>query len=79
MYVRVPTWLPFRLQIDFNGHHWLASRWRRAGLKFQMEDNALVECDDWKKAQALADDFSLDQLKRDLDGLARQCVPALLE
>ncbi|MBE0540184.1 MAG: MarR family transcriptional regulator [Verrucomicrobia bacterium] len=79
VYVRVPMWLPFRLQIYFNGHNWLASRLRRAGLKFQMEDNALVECADWKKAQALADDFSLDQLKRDLDGLARQCVPALLE
>jgi len=79
VYVRVPTWLPFRLQIYFNGHSWLASRLRRAGVKFQMEDNALVGCADWKKAQALADDFSLDQLKRDLDGLARQCVPALLE
>jgi len=79
VYVRVPTWLPFRLQIYFNGHNWLASRLRRTGLKFQMADNALVECADWKKAQALADDFCLDQLKRDLDGLARQCVPALLE
>src|SRR5829696_7802027 len=69
VYVRVPTWLPFRLQIYFNGHNWLASRLRRAGVKFQMEDNALVECADWKKAQALADDFSLDQLKGDLDGL----------
>ena len=79
VYVRVPTWLPFRLQIYFNGHNWLASRLRRAGLKFQMEDNALVECADWKKAQALADDFSLDQLKGDLEGLARQCVPGLVE
>jgi hypothetical protein len=79
VYVRVPTWLPFRLPIYFNGHHWLASRLRRAGLKFQMEDNALVECADWKKAQALADEFSLDPLQRDLDGLARQGVPALLE
>jgi hypothetical protein len=79
VYVRVPTWLPFRLQIYFNGHNWLASRLRRAGVKFAMEDNALVECADWAKAQALADDFSLDQLKRDLDGLARQCVPVLLD
>lgn len=79
VYVRVPTWLPFRLQIYFNGHNWLASRLRLAGLQFQMEDNALVGCEDWKKAQELADDFSIDQLKRELDGLARQCVPALLE
>jgi hypothetical protein len=79
VYVRVPTWLPFRLQIYFNGHNWLASRLRQTGVRFQMEDNALVECADWTKAQTLADDFSLDQLKRELDGLARQCVPALLE
>lgn len=79
VYVRVPTWLPFRLQIYFNGHNWLASRLRLAGLQFQMEDNALVGCEDWKKAQELADDFSIDQLKRELDGLARQCVPALLK
>lgn len=79
VYVRGPTGLPFRLQIYFNGHHWLANRLRRAGLKFQSEDHALVECADRKKAQALADDFSLDQLKGDLDGLARECVPALLE
>ena len=79
VYVRVPTWLPFRLQIYFNGHNWLASQLRQAGVKFQMEDNVLVGCDDWNKAQALADDFSIDQLKADLDWLARQCVPALLE
>jgi len=79
VYVRVPTGLPFRLQIYFNGHNWLASRLRKAGVKFPMEDNALVECADWKKAPSLADDFSLDQLKHDLDGLARQCVPTLLE
>lgn len=74
VYVRVPTWLPFRLQIYFNGHNWLASQLRQAGVKFQMEDNVLVGCDDWNKAQALADDFSIDQLKADLDWLARQCV-----
>ena len=23
-YLRVPTWAPFRLQVYFNGHQWLA-------------------------------------------------------
>jgi hypothetical protein len=69
VYVRGPTGLPFGLQIYFNGHNWLASRLRRAGLKFPMADNALVECADWQQAQGLADDLALDQLKRDLDGL----------
>jgi hypothetical protein len=30
-YVRVPTWLPCRLQIDYNGHQWLASVLAQAG------------------------------------------------
>lgn len=77
--VRVPAWRPCRRQINFNGHSWRARRRRRAGMKFQREANAMVEGADGAKAQTLADDFSLDQLKRDLDGLARQCVPALLD
>jgi hypothetical protein len=30
-YVRVPTWAPFRLQVYFNGHGWLARQLRQAG------------------------------------------------
>ena len=30
-YVRVPTWLPCRLQIYFNGHNWLAAKLNTAG------------------------------------------------
>ena len=32
VYVRVPTWLPFRLQIYFNGHNWLARRLEEEGI-----------------------------------------------
>ena len=76
-YLRVPTWLPFRLQFYFNGHAWLASELRRAGMAFRMEDNAFVEIADWKAAQALADAFSIQTLHADLDALARQYVPFL--
>jgi hypothetical protein len=31
-YVRVPTWLPCRLQISFNGHNWLAGQLRKQGI-----------------------------------------------
>jgi len=27
-YLRLPTWCPFRLQVYFNGHNWLAARLR---------------------------------------------------
>jgi hypothetical protein len=46
MYVRVPTWLPCRLQICFNAHHWLAARLRKEGVPFEMEDNAFVRIGD---------------------------------
>jgi hypothetical protein len=71
-YLRVPTWLPFRLQFYCNGHPWLAHQLRQAGIAFQMEDNAFVEIADWKAAQTLADGFSIQALHADLDALARQ-------
>jgi hypothetical protein len=39
-YVRVPTWLPCRLQIYFNGHSWLASVLRKRKIDFTLLDNA---------------------------------------
>lgn len=33
VYVRVPTWAPYRLQVYFNGHHWLASRLGEAHVR----------------------------------------------
>ena len=76
-YLRVPTWLPFRLQFYFNGHAWLAHELRQAGIAFGMEDNAFVEIADWNAAQTLADGFSIQALQTDLDALARQYVPFL--
>jgi len=61
MYVRVPTWLPCRLQIYFNAHHWLAGRLRAEGLDFEMQDNAFVRIADWARAQELARSFSVEQ------------------
>jgi len=34
IHVRVPTWLPLRLQVYFNGHNWLARQMDQAGIKF---------------------------------------------
>jgi hypothetical protein len=76
-YLRVPTWLPFRLQFYFNGHAWLANELRRVGMAFRLEDNALVEIANWPAAPTLADGFSIQALHADLDALARQYVPFL--
>lgn len=76
-YLRVPTWLPFRLQFYCNGHSWLARELTRAGVSFRMEDNAFVEVGDWARAQQLSDGFDLKQWHQDLDALAREYVPFL--
>ena len=76
-YLRVPTWLPFRLQFYCNGHAWLARELTRAGIDFAMADNAFVRVGDWAKAQELSDGFELQPWHRDLDALAREYVPFL--
>ena len=77
VYLRVPTWAPFRLQFYCNGHGWLARRLTAAGIGFTPADNAFVRIDDWSRAQALADELSPDRLHRVLDRYARQCCPVL--
>jgi hypothetical protein len=77
VYLRVPTWAPFRLQFYCNGHSWLARRLTAAGIGFTPADNAFVRIDDWPRAQALADQLLPDRLHRVLDRYARQCCPVL--
>jgi hypothetical protein len=77
VYLRVPTWAPFRLQFYCNGHGWLARRLTAAGIGFTPADNAFVRIDDWSRAQALADQLSPDRLHRVLDRYARHCCPVL--
>jgi hypothetical protein len=77
MYVRVPTWLPCRLQIYFNVHHWLAAQLRREGIDFKMEDNSFVEIADWTRAQELAASFSVAGWERKFHELAARFCPVV--
>src|SRR6202011_5759196 len=51
VYLRVPTWAPFRLQFYCNGHSWLARRLTAEGIGFTTADNAFIRIDDWQRAQ----------------------------
>jgi hypothetical protein len=75
IYLRVPTWAPFRLQFYCNGHSWLARKLTAQGIGHTMADNAFIRIDDWSLAQALADTLSPDQLHRTLDRYAERCCP----
>src|SRR4051794_18630267 len=77
IYLRVPTWCPFRLQFYCNGHSWLARQLTAAGIGFTLADNAFLHIDDWQSAQTLADRLSPDDLHRILDRYAQQCCPVL--
>jgi hypothetical protein len=74
-YLRVPTWAPFRLQFYYNGHNQLASQLKKAGIGFQLSDNAFVEIADFEPAQRLADDMRVDELHAILNRVAAWLCP----
>jgi len=74
-YLRVPTWCPFRLQLYFNGHNRLAAALGKAGIDYQLVDNAFTDIADFDKAQRLADRLDSRELHRLLDRYARRCCP----
>lgn len=76
-YVRVPTWCPFRLQIYFNGHGWLASQLNRKNVAFKLLDNAFAEISDFKKAQTIADSFNAECIHKILDSFANLYCPVI--
>jgi hypothetical protein len=76
-YVRVPTWAPFRLQVYFNGHGWLARQLLQAGIAFEAADNAFLSIADPAAAQRLADSLDASTLHRCLDGWAQRFCPVL--
>ena len=76
-YVRVPTWAPFRLQVYFNGHNWLARRLDKAGIVYEMADNAFLFISDFARAQQLAERLDAKQLHRHLSRWAKRFCPPL--
>jgi predicted transcriptional regulator len=78
-YIRIPTWCPFRLQIYFNGHNYLACKLKQHGIDYTMIDNAFDSISDPVKAQELSDGFSVEELHRKFDELAWKYCPVYKE
>jgi len=76
-YLRVPTWAPFRLQVYFNGHGWLARQLTQAGIAFETADNAFLYLADPAEAQRLADGLEAATLHAYLDAWAQRFCPVL--
>ena len=74
-YVRVPTWLPFKLQIYCNGHSWLSNELTNQHIGYTTIDNAFVQIDDWQKAQQISDGLKIERLHKRLDEFAGRFCP----
>jgi hypothetical protein len=76
-YLRVSTWAPFRLQFYCNGHNYLISQLKEAGIDFQQLDNTFASMADFDRAQAIADAFPVKTLHERLDQWAVRFCPAV--
>jgi hypothetical protein len=71
----VPTWLPCRLQICFNGYNWLAGQLNKLGIDYRMADNAFSHIADWQQAQRISNGWEAKRIHARLDEFARRCCP----
>lgn len=76
-HLRVPTWLPFRLQFYFNGHNWLASQLTEHQIAFEQLDNAFVQIADFEKANQLAQQLDVEKLQSKLNDFAQLYCPVI--
>jgi len=75
-YLRVPTWCPFQLQFYFNAHNWLANELSKAGIAYELRDNAFIYIEDYSKAQELSDKFDVKKMHQLLDKYALKYCPS---
>jgi hypothetical protein len=76
-HVRVPTWLPCRLQVYINGHNRLASLMKSRSMQYSQCDNLFTHIDNFDAAQKLSNSFDVEQLHRFLDQCAQDFCPIL--
>ena len=78
-YLRVPTYIPFRLLVYCNGHNLPAAEMRRKGISFTQADNTSVEIGDFTRAQELSDSLCIADLHRRLDEFALLYCPVSID
>jgi hypothetical protein len=74
-YVRVPTWCPFRLQIYFNGHGWLAAQLRQRGIEFTLIENGFLRDRGLGASAAIGGCAEGRNLTRDIGSACTRVLP----
>jgi hypothetical protein len=75
MHVRLQTWFPFQIQIYINGREWLAKQLDGKGIGYQRYDNSIIQVDDVKRAQEIADQFITVNFVKAFDAISKQINP----
>ncbi|MCB0726762.1 MAG: MarR family transcriptional regulator [Ignavibacteria bacterium] len=76
-FLRIPTWLPCRVQFYFNGHNYLAYKLQKNNINFEMQDNAFTKISDYQKAQSLSNNLRAEDLHQWLDKIVSTYIPFL--
>ena len=71
----VASYLPFTVSCFMNGHSYVAQELRRAGVRFQMDDNAIVRCADPDQLTAVAERLDERVLRQRADYWASRLTP----
>ncbi|MFH0735690.1 MAG: MarR family transcriptional regulator [bacterium] len=78
-FLRIPTYIPFRVQFYMNGHNLLANKLKEENIKYKMEDNAFIEIEDYTKASELFETIRIENLHKWLDVIIKRYIPFLEE
>lgn len=80
-HVRVPTWLPCRIQIYCNAHNFLANKLIENTIEHSLIDNCFIHIADFQTAQQLSDSLTdnISMLHAILDSFADQFCPVIKE
>lgn len=76
-YLRVPTWLPCRVQFYCNGHNLLAGKLRKNHIDFTMADNCFTAIDSFEIANKLAADINVAEIEQRLKYYVDSFIPAI--
>ncbi len=76
-HVRVQTWMPYTVQICFNGREWLARQLDDAGIEYRRADNCFLSLGDVIRAQQIMDRMTTMPWQRVLDRLVSTVSPVL--
>ena len=77
IHLRIQTWFPMPIPIDFNGHEWLARKLAANGVRYTKLDNAFLWIDDIARAQKFADRFANLNWPKLLSKYAKLVTPQL--